>query len=308
MPNDSLAIKRKKKIKLNLICWLFMLPTVISYIIFQGIPLVSSIYYSFLNWSGLSEYAAFVGLDNYKELLGDKLFWSAFKNSFIYTLQAVPLFLIISLIFAYILNLESVKGRVIFRTIYFIPVITTASIIGIIMIFIWGANGPINTALINLKILEKPVNWLGNPDKAMTTVVLISVWKDLGTYMIYWLAGLSSVPKDVYEAAEMDGASKTRILFSIVLPMILPVAGTIVLLSTINSLKVFDIVKTMTNGGPFYATDVIGTYVYRIAFSSEMGMPRLGYASGASITFGITIIILTLVLQGIQKKFAPKDN
>jgi multiple sugar transport system permease protein len=302
VPQGTLA--RQKKIRLNIICWVFMLPTVLSYLVFQGIPIVTSIWYSFLDWSGLSRGSVFVGGENYKELLGDKLFWQAFKNSFIYMLEAVPLFLIVSLVFAYILNNERLRGRTIFRTVYFIPVITTTSIIGIVMIFIWGASGPINTALLNLGVIKTAARWLGDGKTAMPTVVLISVWKDLGTYMIYWLAGLTSIPQDIYEAAEVDGAGKTRTLVSIVLPMMLPVAGTITLLNIINSLKVFDIIKTMTNGGPFYATDVMGTYIYRMAFSSEMGMPRLGYSCAASVMFGLTVILLTLVLQNLKKFLA----
>jgi multiple sugar transport system permease protein len=102
-------------------------------------------------------------------------------------------------------------------------------------------------------------------------------------------------------------AGKVRTLFAIVLPMILPIAGTITLLNIINSLKVFDIIKTMTNGGPFYATDVIATYVYRMAFSSKIGMPRLGYASAASLSFGLTVILLTLSFQGMRKLLNARE-
>jgi multiple sugar transport system permease protein len=280
-----------------------MAPTVISYLVFQGIPILTGIYYSFLDWSGLSSRTVFVGLANYRELLGDSGFWNSVKNSFIYTLQAVPLFLAVSLAFAYILNMEILRGRVVFRTLLFIPVITTASIIGIIMVFIWGSTGPVNTLLLRAGLVRQGIRWLGDGRTAMTTVVLISVWKDMGTYMIYWLAGLSSIPQDVYEAADVDGAGRVRTLFQIVLPMMLPIAGTITLLNIINSLKVFDIIKTMTNGGPFYATDVIATFVYRIAFSSEIGLPRMGYASAGAFAFGIIVIVVTVGLQGLKRLF-----
>lgn len=286
--------KRMQKIKLNLWCWAFMSLTVIFYVIFQGWPIICSIYYSFLDWSGLTSSAQFIGLQNYKELLGDRLFWNAFRNSFKYTLLIVPLELAVSLFLAYMLNNPRLRGKTVYRTAYFIPVVTTASIIGIIMIFIFGVQGPINHLLTSLG--AQPVNFLGTSKTAMGTVVLISIWKDCGTYMIYWLAGLQSVSTDVYEAATVDGASRSRTFFSIVLPLIAPTAGIIAILCTINSLKVFDMIKTMTEGGPFFATDVIGTYVYRMAFSSELGLPRLGYASAASLLFGAVVIVVGILL------------
>lgn len=270
--------------------------TVIFYLLFQGWPIICSIWYSFLNWSGMTTNYTFVGLDNYKELVHDQLFRNAMLNSFKYTIQVVPCVLIISLFIAYQLNNEKLRFKSIYRTIYFLPVVTTASIVGIIMIFIFSVSGPVNALLIKFGFLEKGINFLGNGKYAMGTVIAISVWKDCGTYMIYWLAGLQSVPKDLYEAAMVDGASGRRVFFSIVLPMIAPTAATITILCTINSLKVFDLVKTMTEGGPFYATDVIATYVYRMAYSSEVGLPRLGYSSAAALTFGLLVIAIGLIL------------
>ena len=198
---------------------------------------------------------------------------------------------------AYLLNDEKMKGRGLYRTMYFVPVVTTASVVGIIMIFILGVQGPVNHLLVTLHILQNPVNFLGNAKYALPTLVIISLWKDCGTYMIYWLAGLQGVSKDVYEAATIDGAN-----FHIVLPLIAPTGGIIAILCAINSLKVFDIVKTMTEGGPYYATDVIATYVYRTAFSSEIGMPRLGYASAAALFFGGAVIIIGILLNAMKDR------
>ncbi len=279
-----------------------MLPAVGFYILFQGYPIICSIQYSLLDWSGMTSDAVFTGLANYKELIQDGLFWNAFFNSFKYMLMIVPLELAVSLFLAYMLNNERLKGRSVYRTMYFIPVITTASVVGIIMIFILGVQGPVNYLLTTLHILDQPVNFLGDAKAALPTLVIISLWKDCGTYMIYWLAGLQGVSKDVYEAATIDGAGRGKTFFYIVLPLIAPTGGIIAILCTINSLKVFDIVKTMTEGGPYYATDVIATYVYRNAFSSETGMPRLGYASAAAMFFGIVIIIIGLVLNSVKSR------
>lgn len=300
--------KRREKLIMNAWCWLFMSAAVIFYILFQGYPIICSIQYSFLDWSGLTNSAKWVGFQNYTELLQDELFWNAFINSFKYTALIVPLELSVSLFLAYMLNDEKLKGRSIFRTMYFVPVVTTASVVGIIMIFIMGVQGPVNHLLLSLHLIKQPINFLGNAKYAMPSLVLISLWKDCGTYMIYWIAGLQGVSRDVYEAATVDGANRRQTFFHIVLPLIAPVGGIIAILCIINSLKVFDIVKTMTEGGPFYATDVIATYVYRSAFSSEIGMPRLGYASAAALLFGFTVIVIGTVLNMIKGRLAKHAN
>lgn len=294
--------KRKEAIILNGWCWLFMSLSLIFYILFQGYPIICSIQYSFLDWSGLTHNAVFIGLQNYVELIHDKLFWNAFFNSFKYTAMIVPLELAVSLFLAYMLNNERLRGRTVYRTMYFIPVVTTASVVGIIMIFLLGVQGPVNHLLVALHISRTPVNFLGNAKFAMPALVVISLWKDCGTYMIYWLAGLQGVPKDVYEAATVDGAGRGQVFFHIVLPMIAPVGGVIAILCAINSLKVFDMIKTMTEGGSFYATDVIATYVYRMAFSSEVGMPRLGYSSAAALLFGGAVIAIGTVSNVIKDR------
>lgn len=280
-------------------CWLFVLPTTLFYAAFQAWPILSSIYYSTLDWSGISSKKTFVGLANFAELLKDQWFWNAFANSFKYMVFSVPPLIIISLLLALIVNEKTLRFRGAFRTLFFLPVITTASIVGIIMQFIWSPTGAIN-ALLDLLGNTRAVNFLGQAATALPTVAFIGVWKDVGIYMIYWLAALQSVPQDVIEAAEIDGANKWQVFRFITLPIILPIGAVITLLAIINSLKVFDIVQTMTGGGPYFATDVMGTFVYRTAYESSVGMPRLGYASAAAMLFGITIIVIGIVLNGLK--------
>ena len=295
-------IQQKNWVRQNLWCWAFVSLTLIFYLLFQGYPILCSVYYSLFNWSGMTSNMTYVGLDNYKTLLGDSLFWGAFKNSFRYMIMVVPLEVVISLVFAYLLNDSKLKGRTAYRVSLFVPVVVTASIVGIVMVFIWSSNGIINHALSSLSLISKNINWLGNKNYAMTTVVIVSVWKDMGTYMIYWLAALQGVPDDVIEAASIDGATRTKTFFKVVIPIIAPTAGIILILCTINSLKAFDLIQTLTGGGPFYATDVIATFVYRTAFTSEMGLPRFGYASAAATAFGIVVIIIGAVLNSIKGK------
>ena len=300
------SVKKKRIVRKNMWCWVFMLPTLLLYILFQGYPIITSAWYSMLDWSGMTMNATFVGLQNFKELLADPLFKNSVVNSFKYMIFSVPIQLILSLVIAYILTSIIRKGATAFRTMYFIPVITTASIVGIIMIFIFGGTGPINQVLALLGI--DTINFLGDEKTALFTVVLIGIWKDLGTYMIYWIAALQSVSQDVYEAAKIDGAGKFRTFTDVVFPLILPIGGVITVLCVIGSLKVFDIVQTMTNGGPYFATDVVATFVYRTAYSSTTGSPRLGYASAAALLFGLMVVTIGVVLNLVKNYFNKKRN
>ena len=300
------SVKKIRIMRKNLWWWVFMLPTLLLYILFQGYPIITSAWYSMLDWSGMTMNATFVGLQNFKELLADPLFRNSVANSFKYMIFSVPIQLILSLVIAYILTSIIRKGATVFRTMYFIPVITTASIVGIIMIFIFGGTGPINQVFALLGI--DTINFLGDEKTALFTVVLIGIWKDLGTYMIYWIAALQSVSQDVYEAAKIDGAGKFRTFTDVVFPLILPIGGVITVLCVIGSLKVFDIVQTMTNGGPYFATDVVATFVYRTAYSSTTGSPRLGYASAAALLFGLMVVTIGVVLNLVKNYFNKKRN
>ena len=299
----SKLLKRRQR-QINLWCWLFLAPAVFLYVMFQGYPIFMGFFYSLLDWSGLSSNAVLVGLDNYKELLKDPLFFNAIKNTFLYILMTVPLLLTFSLGLAYLFNSILKKCVTLYRTVFFLPVITTTSIVGIIMMFIFGGTGAVNQLLALYGV--NGLNWLGNKDTALLVVALVGCWKDVGTYMIYWLAALQSVPQDVYEAARIDGAGRWKTFSRVVFPIILPIGGVIAVLCVISSLKVFDLVQTMTNGGPFYATDVAATFVYRTAYAGSNGMPRLGYASAAAIVFGLIVIVIgvsgNLVKSGMQKR------
>lgn len=290
------------KRKIELWCWIFLFPTLALFVMFQGWPIVASLFYATRDWSGLTSDSSFVGLQNFINVAKDPYFWNAYKNSFVFMLGVVPLHLFVPLILAVILNRPRLKGASIYRTLIFLPVVTTTSIVGIIMVFIWGSDGAVNDALVKLGLLDAPINWLGDAKWSMFTVILISVWKNLGINMIYWLAGLQGIPKDLYEAAEVDGARGTKLFFHITVPLLVPIGAVILLLNVVNSLKVFDLIKTMTNGGPFFATDVVSTYIYRYAFSSEMGLPQLGYASAAGIFFALTISVLAIIQSVLNKR------
>jgi ABC-type sugar transport system permease subunit len=281
--------------------YLFIFPQLVFFIVFTIYPIIMSYIYAFYEWSGIGPLNKFVGFENFTRLVQDEKFWNAFQNSLIFMGAKTVLLMPLTLILALILNQAFFRGKVFYRTIYFLPVVTTTSIVGIIMKFIFGnENALVNEMLITFGLLSQPVPWLGQADTAMLVLVLVGSWKFFGMMMVYWLAGLQSLPGDVYEAAKVDGASYWQTLWSITLPLLLPVATVITLLTVVNSMHVFDLVKTLTDGGPFFATETVDLYIYNYAFSTT-GFPQIGFACAAGIVFGLTIFALTLVLGWLVK-------
>lgn len=272
--------------------YVFLLPTLIVFCLFTVRSVVILIYYSFFDFSGVGNPTDYVGLTNFVQVAKDPYFWNAFKNTFLFMLGAVPGQLGIGLLLALLVN-RRLAVFTAFRTLYFLPVVTTAAIIGVLMpMLLSPANGPVDSLLRGVGLMHKPVDWLGNRGTALLTVIVVSWWKWSGQYMVYWLAGLQTIPQELYEAADIEGAGKPRQFFGITLPLLAPIAVVILLFCIIGSLKPFDLIKTMTDGGPFFASDVVMTYIYRYAFSSEMGVPQLGYASAAAIFYGAVLIVI----------------
>lgn len=278
-------------------CYLFMLPSLVLTAAFTLYPTVMSWYFSLLDWSGFGSDRDWAGLANFREVIGDGLFWNAYVRSFLFTIVGAPIKIGLALVVALILNDASLRYTSIYRTLFFLPVVTSSAIIGIVMTFIFSPlDGPINMILLQLGLIDIPVDFLGDPDTALWTVVAVYIWKWFGVTMIYWLAALQVVPQELYEAARIDGAGRWIMHRTITLPMILPFALVIVLITVVSALNIFGLVQTMTGGGPFFATEVMELYIYRNAFGSGE-IPRLGYASAAAVFFGVTVLALSL-LQG----------
>ncbi len=306
-PKKTTKMSRMRRKKL-FYCYLFILPQLILFLGFTLYPIGMSYVYSLFNWSGFGPLTEFIGLENYWETIQDPLFWNAFKNSFIFMFFLVLIQVPLALLMAIILNSEWMKGAVIFRTIYFLPVVTTTAVIGVVMRFIFGAyNGLVNEVLMKIGLISAPIDWLGSMDTALLIVIVVGIWKTFGMKMVYWLAALQSLPKELYEAAKVDGANAIQSFRYITIPLLLPVGSVILLLSTVNALHVFDLVKSMTNGGPAFSTDMVDLYIYRYAFEG-MGMPRSGFASAAGIFYGIAILFISLILGVLVKRSGGKKG
>lgn len=277
--------------------WVFILPTIITLMVFLFIPLVAAIVMSLYDINIFLTDITFVGLNNYRELLQDSRFWNSFFNTLYYVVLAVPLGVIVSLLAALYVARTDFFHRSI-RTIFYIPVICSMTAVSII----WGILLDPIIGVIPQWTRQLGIGdflWLNDPDMAMPLVVVMSVWKTFGLQMLIFVAGLMGIPKDYYEAAAIDGANKVQQFFRVTLPLIIPTLGFCVVTGTIGSFMVFDQIYVLTGGGPMFRTETIAAYIYWRGFSSPF---RLGYAS--AISQGLFFMIAVVAL--LQYKFFLK--
>ena len=284
----------------------FVLPQLVLVAAFTLYPIVMTHVYSFYDWPGFGPLDRFVGWGNYTRVLADELFWNAFHKSFVFMAGTVALQLPLALFIAILLNSERLYGRNVYRTLFFIPVVTTSAVIGIVMRSIFASHdGLVNNGLQLLGLIDRPIRWLSQGDTAMLALVLVASWKWLGIKMIMWLAGLQSLPTELYDAAKVDGANYWQTFRFITVPLLLPVGVVVLLFSMVDALTAFDLIFTMTEGGPGFTTEFMELYIYRYAFTSFAGgLPQLGYASAAGVFFGVTVFLISLVLSVLARRAA----
>lgn len=273
--------------------WGFLTPTVVLYGLYTVYPIIASYWYSFVEWNGFESEKTFVGLQNYRDVLADPLFYNTFKITVLFMLVTVPIKVFSTLFVAILLNSPRMPFRGLFRTAFFLPVVTTTAIVGVVMQFVFDpASGPVNLLLLKLGLIDEGVDFLGSSSTALWTVVAVYVWKWFGVTLIYWLAALQTIPDELYEAARIDGASAWDVMRRITLPLLTPFTIIITLLTLESTLKIFDLMLTMTGGGPYYATEVVEIYIYRWAFAATV--PELGFASAAAVIFGLFVFVVGL--------------
>lgn len=297
-PKPRAIVSRRRRLRrAEIWAWIFLGPTIVLYGLFTIYPIIGSYWYSFLDWNGFDAVKTFIGLENYLELFHDRIFWNSAKVTVLFTVVTVPVMVILAFLLALLLNSPRMPWRNFFRTGFFLPVVTTSAIIGVVMQFIFDpAGGPINLVLTRLGLIHRGINFLGDSHTALWTVVGIFVWKWLGQTLIYWLAALQTIPGELYEAAAIDGASRPKMAWSITLPLLKPFTIIITLLTVEWTLHVFDLMLTTTGGGPFFSTQVLEIYIYQQAFT--LNPTRLGFASAAGVLFGLFVFIIGLIQLG----------
>jgi len=269
---------------------LFLSPSIILTAALGIYPLIWMLRYMFYDYAGYGE-PLFIGLDNFQRLMRDALFWESVGNTFIYAGGKLVLTLPVSMLLAVILN-GKLRGSNLLRGIYFMPTIISTAVISVVFYTIFNSyNGMVNTVLMKLHLISEPIEWLG-PNLAMLTVILVAVWGAVGNYMLLFLAGLQGIPKDLYESASIDGANAGRRFWSITLPMLAPVAQLVIMLAIIASLKGYESIMLITEGGPIGKTEVMYLYLYKLLFPVSTGSPvvqQFGY--GSAVGFATAIIV-----------------
>lgn len=282
----------QKKSKLarqqNLYGYLLILPAFIIIGVFSLYPILNGLALSFTDWDGLNE-ASFIGLQNYQQMFSDGEFGTALWNTLLFVLGTVPCIVLFSLLFAYLLN-KPIRGKKFFRSVYFLPAVTSG--VAIAMVWKWIFNtdtGLLNSLLFALGV--DPVEWLSSSKYAMLSVVIMSIWKSLGTNIIIMLAALQGVPRSLYEAADMDTKSGFFKFTRITVPMISPSIFLVMVMSVISAFQVFEQVMTLTGGEPGNSTLVVVLYIYNQAFKNF----HMGYASTLAYALFFMILLVTMV-------------
>ena len=267
---------------------LFLSPNIIIFGLFIVVPAILGLRMSLYQWSILGE-PVFIGLKNFTELFGDSMFWLTLKNTLIYVFLAVPLLLVVSLLLG-LLTAHRLPGIGIFRALYYVPAMLSLIIVGISWRWILGEEMGILNYLLKAAG-GMPVHWLTTDTMAKLSLVLVTVWATAGFYMVMFIAGLQAIPDDLYAAASIDGANKWQTFFRIILPLLRPTVLVVLVLSTINAFKAFELIFVMTGGGPGYATKFQVQNIYLVAFEQD----RMGYAAANSIILLAIIGLLTMI-------------
>ncbi|AUD64556.1 sugar ABC transporter permease [Tenericutes bacterium MZ-XQ] len=285
----------QKNIKFYIV--LFLVPSILGYIIFSLLPMLSAFYLSFTSWDIIGGTPDWIGITNYKDIFSSDEFYRVLKNTLKFIVMYIPLIMISSFLLALLFD-QKVKGVGAFRVLLFIPVLTSW-VAGSI---IWrsalnGQYGIINN-LLDLVGIQGP-GWLTDPKWSMVSIVMVSIWKDLGFFSLIIFGALRNVDKEVYEAAEIDGASSFKKTLKITLPLVSPTLFFVLITTMINSFQLFPQVMVMTGGGPFGSTQVLVERIYTYGFRYF----NMGYAAALSIVLLIMIVIVTIIQLVFQKKW-----
>ncbi|MBQ8459119.1 sugar ABC transporter permease [bacterium] len=281
----------------NISAWIFILPAILGTFIFILIPVVCSFGLSFANWDLLNP-ITFAGLDNYRQIFSDNLFYRILINTIVFALSTSILGVIIPLILASILNTK-IRGSEFYKTAYFLPFITPMVVIGIVWAWIFDPN----IGFLN-QVLHIHINWLYDSKFAMPALIIVSVWKLIGYNMIIFLSSLSAISQSMFEAAKIDGANSFQIFKNVTIPLLSPTIFFVVIITAISSFQVFDLIYLMTQGGPFDSTNVLVYAIYKNAFEYF----NVGKASAIAYVLFVIILVLTLIQWSLRKKLVYNEN
>jgi multiple sugar transport system permease protein len=282
----------------------FLSPGLILFIVFTLFALIFAFYLSFHEWSLIDKNKPFVGLDNYRDVSNDTRFRRAIANTFYFTGGSVPVTMFVGLLVAMLLN-QPIRFRGFFRAAFFLPVVTPFVVVAILWKWIYNGDfGLFNYYLQKIGVISHPLLWLADPNLAMPSVIIMSIWSGIGFSMVIYLAGLQSIPEELYEAAKVDGAGPLRRFWHITLPLLTPTTLFLLVIGIIGSLQVFTQIFIMTNGGPVERTTTMVYYIYLSAFKFY----EFGYATALAFFLFAMVFILTLFQLRLYRRYAPAEG
>jgi multiple sugar transport system permease protein len=294
----------------NAIHWLWvsamLAPAFLFLVAFAVYPALSSVFFSFTDWNGVSGSMGYVGLKNFAKLLADPWFWNAVQHTLTYALVLIAVQIPLALVLAGVLSSQNLAGKRLLKSLFFLPLATPQAIVSIVlsMLFVLGGT-EVSARLLHWGVLERNIDWLGNPGTAFGMVTAVGIWMGLGHPLIYFCAGMQTIDQEMLDAARMDGAKPLASLRYVVIPHMKGIVLVVILTTALHSVRVFDNIQVMTRGGPYFATDVIGTYVYRLAFSSPTDQfvdAQVGLASAASLMMSLFTVCLALACGVLLRK------
>ena len=283
--------------KRELIFFTFVLPSFLGCVIFIFLPSVFSFILSFFKWNLISE-IKFTGFLNYIDLLTSEDFWLILKNTIVYAVSVTVFATFIPLILASIIK-NKILGKEIYKTAYFLPFITPMIVVAMVWQWIFDPN----IGIINY-ILKSNLQWLYDSNLAMPALIFVSAWKLIGYNMIIFISGFSTINEQVYEAAKIDGATNKRIFFNITIPLLSPTIFFVLLITTISSFQVFDLIYLMTQGGPENSTNILVYWLYKNAFEFF----NIGKASAIAYILFVFILTLTIIQWKLRRKWVLNEN
>ncbi len=293
----------KRKFMIGCQQWLKALPFLIFGFVLMAMfilyPLIRNIYISFTDFNVIkNEVTEFVGAKNYLDLLKDKNYLIAFRNTLLYALVTVPGQMFFGLILASLVNSVR-KGQTFFKVVCYLPVITSWVVVSLVFkyLFMSGKGGLINYALMQLHLIRQPIAWLQSEWTANVVLWLFGIWKGVGWVMIIYLAALQGVPSEVYEASEIDGAGAVRRFFSMTLPMVRNTTNYLLTVLTIGAFGAYIHVMMITEGAPLGTTNELMNYMYNTAFSTY----NIGSAAAQAVLMGVIVLILTMIQRRVSQ-------
>ena len=257
-------------------------------IVFFFIPFFQTFILSFLDYSKDIYSPAFVGFENYKILFNNPIFYKVLWNTFIYLFVAVPILAIIPLFLAILIN-QKIRGVTLYKILIYLPVIVSIVVAAIAFKWLYADQGILNYLVTTFKL--EPIGWLTDPKFALYSVIIVTIWKGIGYYMIIYLAALMSVPKELYEACEIDGANFLTKHLTVTVPHIMPTIALVTTISAISAMKVFAEIYVMTKGGPLNSSKTIVYYIYERAFENL----DLGFASAMAVVLLVIVMVFSLI-------------